>query len=250
MRNRTRIAGVAALAVAGVFAAVGSASATNATQTIEGTITPSDLPAGKFKPASVNIDVSTDTDPAGGVLDPANRAVIDFDDSIKFTTKGMAQCKKNIEGLSTEEALDKCKKAKVGSGSGVARAGTTNVPAVVTAFNGPNKTILLHSATAVGSPVLVGSLVNSENTDEDYGKALDVDVPSLPANAGIAQFETTVKKKFTVKKNGKKKTYHYVSAKCDDDDNTLNYAGEFFFDALFPPGSPYSLAAETTQACT
>jgi hypothetical protein len=249
MRNRTRIAGVAALAVAGVFAAVGTASAVNTTQTIEGTITPSDLPSGKFKPASVNVDVSTDTTPPGGVLDPANRAVIDFDDSIKFTTKGMKTCKlAKIEGTTTEEALDACKKAKVGSGSGLARLGTTNLPAVVTAFNGGNKTILLHARVnaAATTAVLVGTLVNSENEDADYGKALDVDVPPLPGGAAVHQFETTVKKKFTVRKNGKKKTFHYVSAKCDDADKTLNYAGEFFFDTE----PPYTLAATDEQACT
>jgi hypothetical protein len=251
MRNRTRIAGVAALAVAGVFAATSSAWAVNATQTLEGTITPSDLPAGKFKPASVNVAVSTDTEPPGGVLDPSTQAVIDFDNSIKFTTKGLKTCTQaKLAGTSTEDAIDKCKKSKVGSGSGVARAGTTNLPAVVTAFAGPDKTLLLHSRVeAVSSTaILVGSLVNSENEDADYGKALDVEIPALPAGAAVASFETTVKKKFTVKKNGKKKTYHYVSAKCDDDDNTLDYAGEFFFSPTV--GDPYSLTATDEQECT
>jgi hypothetical protein len=251
MRNRTRIAGVAALAVAGVFAAVGTASAVNTTQTIDGTITPSDLPAGKFKPASVNIDVSTETTPPGLALDPSTQAVIDFDDSIKFTTKGMKTCTVGkIQGTTTDEALEACKKAKVGTGSGVARLGTTNVPAVVTAFNGKDKSILLHSRVDAASTtaILVGDLVNSDNEDEDYGKALDVAVPPLTGGAAIAQFETTVKKKFTVKKNGKKKTFHYVSAKCDDDDNTLNYAGLFTFDPA--AGDNYSLSATDEQECT
>jgi hypothetical protein len=248
MRNRTRIVSVAALAVAGVFAAVGTASAVNTTQTVDGTITPSDLPSGKFKGAAINVETTTDTTPPGLALDPANRAVIDFDDSIKFTTKGMKECKQSkIEGTTTEVALDKCGKAKVGEGTGTARLGTTNVPAVVTAFNGGNKTILLHSRVnaAATTAILVGTLVNSENNDEDYGKALDVAIPPLTGGAAIAQFETTVKKKFTVKKNGKKKKYDYVSAKCDDGDNTLNYAGEFFFN-----DNDYSLTATDEQTCS
>jgi hypothetical protein len=193
--------------------------------------------------------VSTDTTPPGGALDPANEAIIDFDNSIKFTTKGMKECKQSkIVGTTTQDAIDKCGKAQIGSGSGVARLGTTNVPAVVTAFNGGNKTILLHSRVdaAATTAILVGTLVPSENPGADYGKALDVAIPPLTGGAGIASFETTVKKKFTVKKHGKKKKYNYVSAKCDDGDQTLNYAGEFFFDAT----PDYSLTATDTQACT
>ena len=251
MRNRTRIASVVALAVAGVFAAVCTASAVNTTQTLDGTIDPSDLPSGKFKGASVNIAVATDTTPPGGALDPSKQALIDFDDSIKFTQKGMKECKQSkIEGTTTEEALDECKKAKIGTGSGVARIGTTNLPAVVTAFNGGDKTILLHSRVnaAATTAILVGTIRNSENTDADYGKVLDVAIPPLAGGAAVASFETTVKKKFTVKKNGKKKEYNYVSAKCDDGDNTLNYAGEFIFDPS--AGSDYSLTATDEQACT
>lgn len=247
MRNRTRIAGVAALAVAGVFAAVGTASAVNATQTIDGTIAPSKLPKKKFRGASVNIAVSTDTDPAGGALDPTTRAVIDFDNSIKFTTKGMKVCKRDLNGLSAAEALARCKKAKVGAGSAIARVGTTDIPDIpVNAFNAPKNKILLHADVPTGGIVLIGKLKNSQNEEADYGKALVVRVPELPPGAAIHQFQTKVKKRFTVRRRGKRKRVHYVSAKCKD--RTLNYAGEFFFQPTV--GDPYSLTATDTQQCT
>ena len=52
--------------------------ADNTTQTLDGTIKPRQPGRKKnFKGASVNIDVLTDTTPPGGVLDPANQAVIE-----------------------------------------------------------------------------------------------------------------------------------------------------------------------------
>lgn len=250
MRNRTRFLGVAMLAIAGVFATASIAWADNTTQTLDGTIDPDSLPKKNFKGASVNVDVSTDTTPPGGVLDPADQAVIDFDDSIKFTTKGMKVCNKDLAGTTTEAALDLCGKAQVGDGSGKARVGTTDLAADVTAFNGPGKQILLHSRVNAASTtaVLVGTLRSSTNTDEDYGKALDVAIPPLAGGAAVSQFEVTVKKKFTVKRHGVTKKYNYVSARCDDQDQTLNYAGEFFFPNGADPD--YSLTATDEQACT
>jgi hypothetical protein len=250
MRNRMRFVGVVSLAIVGAFAMMSIAWADNATQTLEGTITPSKLPKKNFKGASINVEVSTDTEPPGGVLDPADRATIDFDNSIKFTTKKMKQCKKDLAGTTTAEALDLCKKAKVGTGSGFARLGVTNLPAVVTAFNAPNNTILLHSRVeaAATTAVLSGKLKKSNNGSADYGKQLDVTIPPLPGGAAVSQFEVTVKKKFTYKKRGKKITKHYVSAKCDDGNKTLNYAGEFFFED--GDEGPYTLSATAEQACT
>jgi hypothetical protein len=230
MRNRTRLIGVLVIAVVGVFTAMSVAWGVNTTQTITGNVSPNKLPKKKFKNVALNTAVSTDTSPRGGALDPANRALIDFDDDIKFNTKGVPTCTvARISGLPAAAARDECRRAMIGTGHATVRVGTTPVDATVSAFNAKRKKILLHADAGFTQTVLVGKLVDS-HAGRDYGKALDVNVPALPGGAAVSRFQVRVK-------HGK-----YVRARCHDKNRKLNYKGKFFFDG-------YSLSASDTSSC-
>ena len=202
----------------------------------------------KFKPGSINV-ITTTGDRQDDFVSPATRAKVFFDDDLKFFTKGVPVCRKNLEQATTEEARALCRASIVGGGAGeVAPAGyqpADRIDAVITAFAGPPKNgkpvILLHSRVdAIGSSkVLVGVLKPLPRAG-DFGNVLDVTVPALPGGAAITRFQVRVQKNFRYK--GKRRSY--VSGRCGDNNKKLNYKGTFIFD-----GSP-TRTALYAQPCT
>lgn len=255
MRSRKRLTSVASLTAAGVLASIGLAVAGVSTQdsTVEQNATANDgNMGGAFEPSSLFIEVSTSTDQVNGRPSPTKRVQLDFDDSLKFTTQGLAQCTANLEGKTTQQARNLCASSRVGQGSADAKVGPCGpgpcidvTDTVVTAFNGrPTSAgfpvILLHSRSESQGTTLVlkGILKPSPNTsgENDYGKRLDVNnIPPLAGGGGsLVRFDTTVKKSFRV--NGNQK--HFITAKCDDPDNNLDIQAEFTYEDGQPKDRP------------
>jgi hypothetical protein len=234
MRNRTRyglLAGAVSIGAL-VFAAIAMAANVS---TLDFAFNPNEVPKKDYKKGSLFVHTTTDTDPAGGFPSPTTNVDLDFDDDFKFTTKGVPKCTEPISTMNTADAIAACQSSVVSiSGSATVRTpGPVNVPAVVTAFNGPKQndhpTILLH--TRVGGAttiVLVGELQPSP-LGGDFGKRLHVPVP--PTGTAIVDFQTTVKKK------------DYVSARCKDDNKRWNVRADFTYQDLS------SETVNDTQAC-
>jgi len=225
---------IAVAAVLSVAAVAYAANTTTATEKIG--VSPSKLSKKDFKGVKLtttttflaNGDPGTSTAPT---LTPAaaSDVKLKFDDDLKFTTKGLATCKQSqIEQTTTDQAINKCGKAKIGTGSAtVCVVGTPGSPCAgpftgkITAFNGKpkngNPTILLHvRVDALSSTViLVGTLKGGGSGD--YGKTLDVPVPSTVPTA-TTNFKVAIEKQYKYK--GKKKKY--VTARCADKDKKIN----------------------------
>ena len=158
-----------------------------------------------------------------GVPDPAVRALVYFDKSIKVNLKGIPECPATqIAGLSTELAREECPNSIVGTGQAAIRVpnvaegpassfnstqatvdGKTlsgEVQAIVTGFKttklGGRDRLILYSrndATGVGSP-LIGTLKPAPKAlkKKGYGTLLDVEIPPLPLNAALTRFSLAV----------------------------------------------------------
>lgn len=199
-------------------------------------ISPTKLSKTKFKNIKISVETSTlsnsnpGTPTNPGTQPGATKDVkLTFDDDIKFDTKGIPQCKANLEGTTPQQADAKCGKATVGSGSATACLGNPCTPlaASVRAYNGKpqggNPTIVLHSyiQQLAVTTVLTGTLKSGGKGD--FNKVLDVPVPNLPAV--ITDFKTTVGK--TTKVGTKK--HHYISARCADKNKQLNMRSQFTY---------------------
>jgi hypothetical protein len=239
------VVGVVSLSVAAVAYA---ANTTTGNQTIG--ISPSKLSKKQFK----NVKLHTDTtflyngdpgSPTAPTLTPAaaKDVKLKFDDDIKFTTKGLPTCKASkLEQTTTAQALAKCGKSKVGTGSAtvcvIANPGTPcggPFTGAITAFNGTpkngNPTIVLHvrvDALSV-TTILVGTLKGGGTGD--FGSTLDVPVPSTLPTA-TTDFNVIVTKKYTFK--GKK--YSYVAARCHDSNHQLNLQTTITYNQSQAPG--------------
>lgn len=240
---RKHLVWMIALAIALTAAGVASATDSSGTDfsTFKMKVTPTKLSKKKYKPAKLFVETSTlnNSNPGsptspGSTPVPTTDVKLKFDKDLKFTSKGLAQCSvSKVQNATTSQAKQICGKAKVGGGSAYACVvgAAVGVPCTnnsighkqtVVAFNGKPKggkpTIVLHSwSTGLPVPtVLVGTLNMKSNT-------LDVPIPkAVYTLATITDFKTTVQRSFKVKKNGKKKTYHYVTARCSHKKLTLS----------------------------
>ena len=222
------------LALAVGLSATAIAYATDSTGSdfseLKTTVSPNKQSKTKFGKASLFVETSTLSNANPGTpTSPGNVPVattnvkLTFDKQLKFTTKGLPQCKVSLEGTTTQSAIQLCKSSQVGGGAATACIGSAGSPCngkvafVVTAFNGPPKggkpTIILHSRNngLALTTVLVGTLDPKTNV-------LNVPIPaSVYTLATITDFKTTVGK--TYKSKGKK--YNYVGAKCSKGKYTL-----------------------------
>jgi hypothetical protein len=225
-RHRLAVA-AAALALAVALGAGGVASAvTNPGGS--GEIMPNTLPKKRFAPVSLHIIVKLITDNPSGLPDPLTNLKLDFDDDGKLTTTGLAKCDPaQIEDTTTEAALAQCGDAQVGEGDALVRvpAGQTyqEFPATLTLFNGlkqnDNPTLVVHArADDLGFTQLVIGTIKDSKAGADFGKALNIPFPTLPANAVLSRFETTIHRTWTA--DGKRRSY--LSARCHDKNRTLN----------------------------
>jgi hypothetical protein len=224
---RKWLAVVGLVGLAGALSAVGiSSAATTVTIKPSDGLDPSRLPKTKFKPASLNVVVQSNH-PAGETPVGVTNTVLEFDDDGKITTKGLATCRRDLEGTTTEQAKQMCRSSIVGKGR--ARAFVTPTltsKAVVTAFNGPkrggNPTIILHARADLGITQVLTGTIRKINAG-DFGFRLTVPVPPLPGGAILTRFETTVKR--TWRHRGRQMSY--ISGRCHDGNKTLNIRGRF-----------------------
>ncbi len=245
------------LAVAVSASAVGIAYATDSTgadfSQLKQGLKPAKQDKHKFGKATISVETSTLSNANPGTpTSPGNVPIattnvkLKFDKQIKFDNKGLAQCKKSLENTTTQQAIQLCGNAQVGSGSATACLGAAGVPCTsklafkVTAFNGPGNSkvgsIILHSRNDQFqlTTVLKGTLTRKTNI-------LNVPIPdSVSSVATITDFQTTVSKAF--KSKGKK--HNYVSAKCSKGKYTLK--GEF----KYKNGDPTDNVTTTTPCKT
>ena len=176
-----------------------------------------------------------------GAIKPVTSAKVSFDNSIVFSTKGIATCPKSkLDATTTQQARNNCPKAIVGQGKAVVGvAGDPSpgaeVTGLITAFNGPKKggkdVIFLHvRVDAIANTTVLTGVLNK--VGGDFGNQLAVTVPPLTANSATKVFDVTVK-------HGS-----YVKARCDDKNHLLNYKGTFTYSG----GEP-SKTVKAKQAC-
>src|SRR5712691_5224542 len=167
---RKHLIWVLALAVA--LLSVGTAWAVPNIQTITGKISPSKLPAKKRVPVSLFTDVSA-TNPGNPfqLPNPTTLAKVDFDKDGAYFQKGLPTCDSTqfTAATTTAQAKTACSDSLVGGGSAKISVPTTtgappiNIAAVVTAFNGAHKTIVLFSYnTLSGAQTLIGQIGKAE----------------------------------------------------------------------------------------
>jgi len=250
----TLIASLAALVAIAIPASAAIAGETvtgpdGNTQSIEASVAPAALYKKTASPAALNVEVKTGTTASSGVPSPAVHDVIDFDQNLSLTTKGLPTCTpQQLQNTTTEAAEAACGKAKIGSGSAITLLPLSVLytePTKVTAFNGAPQggkpVVLLH---AYGTEpiqttlVLVGTVSNSGK--EGYGPRLDVTIPPIAGGSGvITDFKVKIQKSWTYK--GKKMSF--VNAKCPAS-KKLKYRGGF----TYADGT--TINADTTQSCT
>lgn len=257
MRKRLTLAVAMALGVAVAVAAVAGAvkspvlqGPNGNTQSIAVNITPQK--ASKTKLAPVTLEVTTATsrpsDP-NGIPVPAVKAIVDLPKDLKLFNKGYPTCDPTVlQNTSTEVALEKCKRAKIGGGSAGALlpVGTNVYPVAqtVTAFNGvpqgSKPVVLLHAygTTPLQTTLVLTGVVSNYNK-QGFGPRLDVTIPLLAGGQGaLTGFNVKIFKTFSYK--GKKRSY--VSATCSS--KKWKSRGQF----VFRDGE--SLTPGVTQKCT
>jgi hypothetical protein len=227
--------------VLGLAVAIGAAGVAWAPQIehVNGTISPSKLPKTKRVPASLTFGTGPHT-ATGEPLSAATRVQVFFDDEMQIFSRGLPTCSvSRINGRSTTAAKNACGSAQIGGGSASANVGGVNVGVVVTAFNGAGKTILLHSAPAIGSPVVIVGRLKSASGD--FGIRLDASVPPLAGGVGIL---TGLRAKIRKIYRFQGKARSFITAKCGDSNRKFNFKGTF----NFANGS--STTVTDTQNCT
>lgn len=231
MRKRSYLVVLLAVAVAAAVsasAALGGSTgspvvaADGNSQAVGVVFSPKKLGKKTFTPAALEVTTAlSNPSSSNGVPVPTTNVVIDFDQNVKIFTKGVPTCSASqLQSVSTEIALEKCGKAKIGSGTGTALlpvgGKVFTINPVVTAFNGAPKggkpVILLHvySTTPIQTTLVLTGTVKSYNK-QGYGPRLDVEVPLLAGGAGaLTYFNVKVKKTYRYKG----KSVSYISAKC------------------------------------
>jgi hypothetical protein len=243
------LAALGGLAVVAAALAVPTAPNGN-TQTIDVKVKPSRLSGTRPTPITLEVTTrTTSTTNPSGVPVPAVKAIIDFDRNTAIFSRGYPTCATGkIVNTSTENALQACRRAKIGGGKARAliQLGSQVFveDLVVTAFNGQPKgrkpVVLLHSygrAPVQTTAVLVGAV--SRYDKEGYGPRLSLNIPLIAGGAGaLTDFNTSIFKRFAYK--GVKRSY--VTAMCKG--KRLKSRGEF----VFRDGE--SLTPRVTQRCT
>jgi hypothetical protein len=251
MKLRTLGAGLLALSLCLAIPATAAAGPLTG-QTLGTSAWPKKQPAKKRAAAGIFVAVDTQYEGTVPYIGKANRTIVDFDNDFVFNPGKLAQCDPNAPGFNTsttEAARAQCGRSIVGTGNATLAGPLAGVTAVVTAFNGTRTAageprVILHSRT--GAPLnstapLIGTLRNSDAAG-DFGKSLDVAVPTLPGGFVITHFDTTIPKKVVFKKKkvtrnkktGKKRKRiikrFYVSARCRDKNRTWNFGARSFYD--------------------
>ena len=231
---------------------VGVASAVDATQAIDVTITKNKAGT-KSKPKSIGkLNVLTGVAPGPG--SPAGsfatqKATIFFDKNLVFNSKAFKECKPSNPSTPVgSEVKSKCKGEKIGGGKAAAQAtigGVENL--TVTAYNGAasksnsaNRWFYLHVEGS--SPLVIDSVIAATLTKAtgDYGYKLVVPIPAnlVSPLAGV----TATLLNFSTSVSGTAKGLPYIGIKgCSG--GKLKFKGTF----LFTDGT--TKTATDTAAC-
>jgi hypothetical protein len=173
----------------------------------------------KFKPTSITFgNTVTDVANPAGLPPKVTEVVTKFDPKdIKFNPDAVPTCDiSQLEGQTTQGAIDACPKAKVGSGTAVASlpfgTGGSPVayPSVITAFNrAGGDGILFHARSdALGTAIVLDGTLK--------GTTLTVSVPPIGGGVGSSpEFNVRVQAKDS------------VMARCKD--GKINYTATFSF---------------------
>jgi hypothetical protein len=244
-----RLALVAVGALAGVFGAAGVALAETVV-TGGGEVAPSTLPAERYAPVSLHVQIQASTDEPSGVPDRISKIELNFDDDGRITTRGLPTCKPaKIRHATIQLARQECRRARVGGGDAtvVIPVGQGHVAehATVNVFNGTrrngNPTVLFHARADFGYTQLMVGTVRGSTAGPDFGKALVTPIQPIQLNAVLRDFEVTVRK--TWKHRGQRRSY--ISARCNDPDRTLNVHAEFELG-----GGAQTQTGDVAQTCT
>lgn len=208
--------------VVGALAAAATAWATTNTLTYTVTLkhAAGKPTAKKPIPVQYNAVLHIDTDPAGNQPDTAPVTSIYFPKQIKQNSKLLPSCTQaDIDGKPSFPA--KCNKAKVGTGTASALAGSPGSPASnsvkedlnVGFYNGAKgKQVLLVLNSQPGAPVAITNRVVPGDLSAgggQYGYRVDFKIPAdlqnqLGLSIALTDFKVSITNKpFKVKKNGK-----------------------------------------------
>lgn len=250
MRKRLTLVVATALGVTVAFAAYAVAyrsptltGADGNTQSIAMSIKPHKRSKKKAQPVTLEVKTATSstTNPSG-TPSPATRAIVDFPKGLSIFAKGYPTCDAaKLQNTSTEAALEACKRAKIGTGTGSANlvVGTKVFPVTtkIVAFNGVPQgrkpVVLLHnySQTPVQTTLVLVGTVKKYNK-QGFGTRLDVSIPLIAGGQGaLTSFGVKISK--TYKYKGKKRGY--INATCPS--KKWKARGEFDFldgEALTP----------------
>jgi len=221
-----------ALLVAVVGSLLAVATAWAVTNTVSYTVTLKKASTAKpsvKKPVRVQYvaNLHIDSDPSGNQPDTAPVTSIYFPKQIKQNSKLLPSCSQaDIDGKESLPA--KCGKAKVGSGTASALAGSPGSPAAnsvkedlnVGFFNGPKaKQVLLVLNSQPGAPVAITNRVVPGDLAAgggNFGYRVDFKIPAdlqnqLGLSIALTDFKVTITNKpFSVKKNGKSVKVGYL----------------------------------------
>ena len=240
---------VAAATMVSALVVVGVASAVDAQQAINVTVTHNKAGT-KAKPKSLGkLNVVTTTVPGAG--SPAgtfatNKATIFFDKNIVFNGKAFKECKPSSASAPVgSDVKAKCGSAKIGAGKAAGQAtvgGQENL--TVTAYNGAAKAngdrwFYLHVEGSV--PLKIDSVIAAtlKRATGDYGYKLDVPIPDgLQRPSGVLATLT----EFITSVNGTSKGVPYIGLKgCS--------GGKLKFKGVFTYTDATSKTATTTVPC-
>lgn len=226
MRKSLVAAATFALVLSTGSIALGDGASENISS-IEAGVSPNGQKADRFKAATLTTQVQTFDADEGPFKIPdkaAEQVFLDFDDDIKFNTRGVPSCGgaggNDLDDATTDQAVDVCKNSLVGSGQALALVpaappappvvpveltvtsinGQTSVPGppcVAPADNqggpegcdyiGGNPTIVLHAYNQglAFITTVAGEIQDSPNLSEDYGNRLAVtDAPDTAGDQG------------------------------------------------------------------
>ena len=254
MRKRSISIGMVAAAVAAIVTSVAVAGTVSGKDgmslSADVKVSPNKLSKKAPTPAAIKIATKTTTNDSTGALNPVVKAVMDFDKSGTYFTKGLPTCKdKALKYKTPADAKKICGKARIGGGKLTAtyqalEQAALEASADLTVFNGVPKggkpTVVVYAyseSPAAASYVLSG--VVSKYKKAGYGTRFEIDFPTLFGGSGAVQtFNLKIDKKFT----RKHKKHSVVSAKCPSSKKLKSRVA-------FTYRNGETITARSTQSC-
>ncbi len=202
---------------------------------VDGGYAPRTLPRRAFAPIDFkgHFDVGA---PGGGIPEPLQQLVVDFDRDGRLSTRGLPTCDPELLRAATpEEARAICGPAIVGRGHLEAlleREGQppTKVGSLLTLFNGPREdgqpTVILQARISEPFTEIFDVTIPIKKLRGNYRYRATVDLPTIAAGRGaITHVDVDIGRRWRFA--GKRRSY--VSARCSD--GILSTHGRFTFAA-------------------